>query len=197
MRPCRASYPDVTVKFQGKIVLPVFLCQREEVCAVRRTRIIHQQVESPMMCDCLRNGLLRLSGFAQVARYDLNLDIRGLPETIRDLLKPVLIAGDKAKMHALSHEFGAIAAPMPRFALVISADLLLKSRSMFRPTYCPQDDAAEVDLPQIGLGPPTRHYRKFIRSTIALLSKHAYIGDSGLQERNICQKMCWASRLRS
>jgi hypothetical protein len=33
---------------------------------------------------------------------------------------------------------------------------------------------------------------KKMRSTIALFNEPPYIGLAGLQERNICQKMCWA-----
>ena len=32
--------------------------------------------------------------------------------------------------------------------------------------------------------------------TIALFTEQSYIARTKSQERNICQKMCWASRLR-
>jgi hypothetical protein len=50
--------------------------------------------------------------------------------------------------------------------------------------------------------PIASHYamamvQKNVQSTIALFTEQSYIGRTESQERNICQKMCWASRLKS
>jgi hypothetical protein len=131
---------------------------------------------------------------ALLSRNNVRADIRDLPERIDNFVRCLRATGNKTKTRGISVE----SKPRCRF--------LRSTRYQRNFPSNPNRSLDIIDYPAIGanlrLSPVKPHYamamvEKNLQSTIALLTERSYIVRTESQERNICQKMCWASRLRS
>jgi hypothetical protein len=200
VRPGGAGHPHITVKFQCESILPVFFCQREEVCAFGCCRIVHprsRRSKCPTACAMACAGAAGSRRSAEITW--------------------ISILAVLTRVAATSGSFAGSRATRQRGK---DACLLWRVRPLWPPRYpgwhrLPVQLSARFkfhfsSLTMLwGTMPPRRGHairnmsvtqrsiRKFIKRTMALLAELSYIARTGFQERNIWQKMCWASRPRS
>jgi hypothetical protein len=72
-------------------------------------------IEAAEMPDCLRNGLCRCGWIAKIGRNYLDIDIGRPHKGSGDVRKLCRVAGNDAKMHAFSGEFGRYGGPIPGY----------------------------------------------------------------------------------
>jgi hypothetical protein len=87
--PADAATPlgssHIAVKFQGESICPVFRLSVRRVRPIRRTGVVHQQVEATELCDCLRNGFRGRRRLPRTSRNDMHRYISYPAETVGGL----------------------------------------------------------------------------------------------------------------